>query len=107
MANVTWTPEGRAEMAAEMRDGRTLVAAAVSHAVPGICGACGSALTCATCHVAVAEAWLAATGRPGPDEDAMLDMVEAGRPPNSRLRCQIRAHAGLGGLLLHGPVSAP
>ncbi|TNC04913.1 (2Fe-2S)-binding protein [Methylobacterium terricola] len=107
MATITWKPEGHPDIVAEVCDGRTLMEAALTHSVPGIFGDCGGALACATCHVVVAEEWLAATGRPGPDEDEVLDMVEAGRRPNSRLSCQIRAHSDLDGLILHVPVSLP
>ena len=97
---VTWRlPDGR-EISAEVPDGLSMMEAAVAHNVPGVVGECGGNLSCATCHVHVAPDWAARVGGPDDFEDAMLDTVEAARTPTSRLSCQIRAGAGLAGLVL-------
>jgi 2Fe-2S ferredoxin len=77
--------------------------AAVARNVPGVVGECGGNLSCATCHVQVAEDWAARVGGPEEFEDAMLDTVEAARGATSRLSCQIRASADLDGLVLIVP----
>ena len=64
MPNITYiSPEGsRYEVEAEV--GTTVMENAVKNLVPGIEAECGGACSCATCHVYVDEAWVAATGRP-------------------------------------------
>jgi ferredoxin, 2Fe-2S len=58
---------------------------------------CGGCCSCATCHVHVDEAWLAALAPMGPDEDDLLDSSDH-RRPNSRLSCQIEYGESLDGL---------
>jgi len=58
---------------------------------------CGGSCSCATCHVHVADEWLAAVGMPNGDEDDLLDSSDA-RTANSRLSCQIPFTAALDGL---------
>jgi 2Fe-2S ferredoxin len=100
---VTWILPGGAEVSAEVAEGQSLMEAAVARNVPGVVGECGGNLSCATCHVIVAEDWAARVGGPGEFEDAMLDTVEAARGPGSRLSCQITARDGLDGLVLIVP----
>jgi len=100
---VTWKlPDGR-EIAADVAEGLNLMEAAVANNVPGVIGECGGCLSCATCHVFVAEDWIDRVGGPGETEDVMLDMVAGERRPNSRLSCQITAVAALDGLVLELP----
>ncbi len=58
---------------------------------------CGGCCSCATCHVYVAEDWVAATGTPGLDENDLLDSSDH-RRANSRLSCQIAFTAAMDGL---------
>ena len=100
---VTWKlPDGSA-ITAEVAEGLSMMEAAVAQNVPGVVGECGGNLSCATCHVHVAEDWAARVGGPDDFEDAMLDTVEAARVPASRLSCQIKASADLDGLVLIVP----
>jgi 2Fe-2S ferredoxin len=71
---------------------------AVKHGVQGIVAECGGALSCATCHVYVAESCIGMTGQADDFEDEMLDDAAAERKPNSRLSCQIRMTDELDGL---------
>ncbi|MFC3118590.1 2Fe-2S iron-sulfur cluster-binding protein [Jhaorihella thermophila] len=80
-----------------------MMQAAVANNVPGIIGECGGCLSCATCHVYVDPAWREATGTPEDMEDAMLDIAEGARRPESRLSCQIEASPELDGLVLIVP----
>ena len=82
--------------------GTTVMENALKNLVPGIEAECGGACSCATCHVYVDEAWVAATGEPEPMEEDMLDFA-ADPKPNSRLSCQIKMNADLDGLVVHIP----
>ena len=88
---------------ADIREGLSLMEAAVANGVPGVIGECGGTLSCATCHVIVSEAWREATGEPGDFEDAMLDAAEAPRETGSRLSCQLVMSEALDGIVLRIP----
>jgi 2Fe-2S ferredoxin len=60
---------------------------------------CGGACCCATCHVYIDPDWLPRVGRPGDDEEAMLDSA-LDVHDNSRLSCQIVMNDELDGLCL-------
>ena len=70
--------------------------------ISGIEGACGGFCSCATCHVYVDDAWIAATGQAEPMEEDMLDFAFNVRP-GSRLSCQIRVRDELDGLIVRTP----
>ena len=99
----TWILADGREIAADVKPGLNLMEAAVAANVPGVIGECGGSLSCATCHVRVADEWAPATGNPSNFEDAMLDATEADRSDHSRLSCQITMSQALDGLILHVP----
>ncbi|MDJ0349580.1 2Fe-2S iron-sulfur cluster-binding protein [Cryobacterium sp. PH29-G1] len=78
--------------------GASVMETAVKHGVPGIVAECGGALSCATCHVYIADSFIDLTGQADDFEDEMLDDTASVRKPNSRLSCQIRMTAALDGL---------
>ncbi|CAG0909493.1 unnamed protein product [Cyprideis torosa] len=80
-----------------------MMEAAVANNIVGVDGECGGSLSCATCHVFVADDWADKTGGPKDFEDAMLDATEAERTDASRLSCQIVADDSLDGLHLIVP----
>jgi len=82
--------------------GSTVMESAVRNLVDGIEAECGGACACATCHVYVDEAWIAAVGKPEPMEEDMLDFA-SNVQPNSRLSCQIKVTAALDGLVVTTP----
>jgi 2Fe-2S ferredoxin len=82
--------------------GSTVMENAIRNSVPGIDAECGGALACATCHVYVDPAWVAATGSPSPMEEDMLDFAYDVQP-TSRLSCQIRVEPALDGLVVRVP----
>ncbi|MEZ5715501.1 MAG: 2Fe-2S iron-sulfur cluster-binding protein [Paracoccaceae bacterium] len=100
---VTWKLPDGGEVSADVENGMNMMQAAVAHNVPGIIGECGGTLSCATCHVYVAEDWAGKTGTADDFEDAMLDVAEAERRETSRLSCQIEASDDLDGLVLIVP----
>ena len=58
---------------------------------------CGGCCSCATCHVHVDPAFAGLVGKPGEDEDDLLDSSDH-RDATSRLSCQIPFTAALDGL---------
>ncbi len=83
-------------------NGSTVMENAIRNSVPGIEAECGGACACATCHVHVDEAFMAAVGEPEPMEEDMLDFAYDVRP-NSRLSCQIKVRDELEGLVVSVP----
>jgi 2Fe-2S ferredoxin len=100
---VTWKLPDGGEITAEVADGMNMMEAAVANNVPNVIGECGGNLSCATCHVYVADDWIEKTGAVDDFEDAMLDVAEAERRGSSRLSCQITASDALDGLVLIVP----
>lgn len=100
---VTWTQTDGRAITLDVPEGQSLMEAATRHGVPGIIGECGGSMSCATCHVIVDPVWAIRAGAPGPFEDDMLDITEAGRQPTSRLSCQIKMSAELDGIMVSVP----
>ncbi|PLL12224.1 ferredoxin [Tabrizicola sp. TH137] len=99
----TWElPDGR-KITLDVAEGMNLMQAAVARGIPGVVGECGGSMSCATCHVVVTPDWAERAGPPGPFEEDMLDITEAGRQPASRLSCQIRMTADLDGIVVQVP----
>ena len=97
--------DGVVKVLENIEAGRSLMEMARASGVAGIYGDCGGTCACATCHVYVDPAWVAATGSPDDIEDALLDMVDS-RQSNSRLSCQIKLGPELDGLKVTiGPTS--
>jgi 2Fe-2S ferredoxin len=102
MTTVTFITPDRGPQAVVVSDGLSLMENARRANVRGIIAECGGACACATCHVHVAEDWLARVGLPNDMEREMLDFAEDVRP-NSRLSCQITMTAALDGLVVSIP----
>lgn len=77
---------------------------AVSNDVPGIVGEYGGEMSCATCHVHVAEDWLEKLPPRGDEEEELLEMADE-FCDRSRLACQIKITEDLDGLTLRVPAS--
>lgn len=80
--------------------GRSVMEVAVKEGVPGIVAECGGAAACATCHVYVAEDFLAAAGTADDLELEMLEDTKAELRPTSRLSCQIEITDALDGAVI-------
>ena len=93
------------------RDGNELVVTAqpgtnlmevLRDANTGVEGICGGNCSCGTCHVFVAEDWIALLAPPSGEETDMLDAVGevVERRPTSRLGCQIPVTEAIDGIRL-------
>jgi 2Fe-2S ferredoxin len=87
----------------DAKDGVSVMENAIFGNIRGIEAECGGSCVCATCHVYVADEFLARIPAPDEMEDEMLDGVAAERRPNSRLSCQITMSAELDGLTVQVP----
>ncbi len=86
----------------EAETGKSLMANAIDHAVPGIDADCGGACACGTCHCFVEADWQSTTGEADPMEESMLGM-RPDREANSRLSCQIDVTPDMDGMVVHLP----
>ena len=89
----------------DVAPGTTLMNAAVKNGVDGIIGECGGVCMCATCHVYVREDFLDKLPPIQDTEEAVLEVTNAERLPNSRLSCQIKMTGDLDGLTVQVPPS--
>ncbi len=84
--------------------GENVMRGALYNNVDGIVGECGGALSCATCHCYVDEAWTGRTGGPSSEtEEELLEQAACEVKPSSRLSCQIEMTDDLEGLIIHLP----
>ncbi|MGW0838842.1 2Fe-2S iron-sulfur cluster-binding protein [Streptomyces sp. NPDC002787] len=94
MPKVFYTQPDGSEVVVDGQPGDSVMRTAVRNGVRGIVGQCGGALSCATCHVFVAEDEYDRYAPVSSDEDEMLDCAATDREPTSRLSCQLRLTAG-------------
>jgi 2Fe-2S ferredoxin len=87
----------------EAKPGASVMETAIRHNIRGIDAECGGSCSCATCHVYVADDFLAKLPAPDEMEDELLDGTASERAPNSRLSCQITVTADLDGLTVRVP----
>jgi len=86
--------------------GENVMRGALYNGVEGIVGECGGALSCATCHCYIDDAWTATVGGPSSDtEQELLEQASAEVRPSSRLSCQIEMTEALDGLVVRLPES--
>ena len=85
--------------------GQSVMQAAVNAGLDGIAADCGGLLTCATCHVYVAEPWVAQLSPASGDEIGMLEFTASPRQAGSRLSCQITMTDALDGLMVELPAT--
>jgi 2Fe-2S ferredoxin len=104
MGMVTFIAHDGSSQTLDIPDGTSLMHAAILSGVPDILGECGGSQMCATCHVYVAQDWLAKTGTQSAMEESMLDFAE-NVESNSRLSCQIKISDELDGLIVNLPES--
>jgi 2Fe-2S ferredoxin len=102
MPRITLIEHNGTEHTVDATVGESLMLAATQNAVPGIDADCGGACACGTCHVLLAQEWVAATGEPDAMEEAMLSM-RPDRAPTSRLGCQIDITDAMDGMIVQLP----
>ena len=104
MAKIIFIGPGGSERQVDAAIGDTVMSAAVNNDIPGILADCGSACSCATCHVYIEPEWMTAVGQADAPESEMLELaIEPAQ--NSRLSCQIVITAALDGLVVRMPAS--
>lgn len=104
MAMVYYITHDGNQFEAEVPNGNTVMEGAVNNGIDEILAECGGALSCATCHVYLDEAWLDKVDPPSEMETDMLEVVSEPKD-NSRLSCQIHISDALDGLKVHLPES--
>jgi 2Fe-2S ferredoxin len=102
MALIFYVRHDGAQFEADVPNGNTVMEGAVNNGIDGILAECGGALSCATCHVYVDEAWVE---KVEPASEMEVDMLEVVNEPkaNSRLSCQIHVTDAMEGLIVHLP----
>lgn len=104
MISLIFKKEGKDDRIVAAEEGASVMEAAIKNDIGEILGDCGGALSCATCHVHVAQAWMDRVGAPSEEEAVMLEMA-IDPDETSRLSCQIRLTPELDGLELILPKS--
>lgn len=99
MIRVTFRCPGDDDRTVEVREGDSLMTAAVFAGVPEIEGLCGGSIACGTCHLHIDESWRERIGGPGVSERDLLEGL-GNYSPASRLGCQIVARSDLDGLIV-------
>ena len=89
MPKVFYTQPDGTERVVDATAGDSVMQTAVRNGVTGILGQCGGVLSCATCHVFLAEEHADEFPPVSEDEDEMLDCAATDREVNSRLSCQL------------------
>jgi len=102
MAKITYIEFDDTRHEVEVENGKSLMEGAVDNMIDGIIAECGGNCNCATCHVYIAEEWIAKLPTP---QEAEKDLLEGAAEPqeNSRLSCQIEVTDELDGLVLTIP----
>ena len=91
------TERNGTEKTIEGTSGTSLMEAIRDNGVDELLALCGGCCSCATCHVYVDEAFVAALPELSDDESDLLDSSDH-RRANSRLSCQIPLRGDLEGL---------
>jgi 2Fe-2S ferredoxin len=104
MVKIVYVEHHGARHVVEVAVGLSVMEGATRNNIRGIDAECGGACSCATCHVYVDEAWLAAVGESDDTERQMLDFAE-NVEASSRLSCQLVVSGGLDGLTVTMPES--
>ncbi len=102
MAKITYIEFDGKSHVVDVAPGMSVMEGAINNNIPGIEAECGGACSCATCHVYVDPAWVAATGSAQHIEE---DMIECAMDiqETSRLSCQIEVSDELDGLVVRLP----
>ena len=102
MTKIRFIQHDKREFVVDATDGDSVMRAAQDHGVPGIAADCGGFLSCATCHIYVADDWQDRLEPASEDEVAMLENA-IDPQANSRLSCQVVVTPDIDGLTVHVP----
>ena len=102
MTRITYITNNDKVYTIDVQNGLTVMEGAIQNDIPGIDADCGGGMSCATCHVYVADEWLDKLPFKEDGEEDMLDMAFE---PNkfSRLSCQLTVTDELDGLIVQLP----
>ncbi|MCB2076390.1 MAG: (2Fe-2S)-binding protein [Novosphingobium sp.] len=104
MPKVTYIEHDGTERVIDVPLGENVMRGGLYNGVEGIVGECGGALSCATCHCYVDDAWTGKVGGPSSEaEEELLESAASEVKPTSRLSCQIEMTDDLDGLVVHLP----
>lgn len=103
MPQITYVQPDGTRRSVPVQPGATVMLTAVANDIAGIVAECGGAAMCATCHVYLDDASVAAMPPVSEVEDEMLASAASERRPASRLGCQLVMPAGLEELVVHVP----
>ena len=104
MASVLFVTHDGNEIQTDVPAGNTLMEGAQNAGIDSILAECGGAMSCATCHVYVDEAWVDKVEAPSGMEQDMLFVV-ANPKENSRLSCQVTVTDEMDGIKVVIPES--
>ncbi|WP_163268699.1 2Fe-2S iron-sulfur cluster-binding protein [Chelativorans alearense] len=103
MPTITFKLGDGTDRAVKASNGSSVMITAVRNDITGIVAECGGSMACGTCHVYIDPSWADRLPPASPEENDVLDMVAAGRRPESRLACQIVTTEEVDGLVVHLP----
>jgi len=97
MVKVVFKKDGAEDRIVEGDEGSSVMETAITNGIGEVLADCGGALSCATCHVYVANHWREKVGSPSEEEEDMLEMA-IDPDERSRLSCQIKLSNDLDGI---------
>ena len=102
MTRITYITNNDKVYNIDVQNGLTVMEGAIQNDIPGIDADCGGGMSCATCHVYVADEWLDKLPFKEDGEEDMLDMAFEPKK-NSRLSCQLIVSDTLDGMVVNIP----
>jgi ferredoxin, 2Fe-2S len=103
MPSITYVHPNGERQTVEVKNGTSVMQAAMAEGVSGIVAECGGSAMCATCHVYVDPEFIERVPEVQEVEDEMLECASSERRDNSRLSCQLVMTDELDGLVVHLP----
>ncbi len=104
MPKVTYVDHAGQATQVDVPVGENIMRGALYNGIEGIAGECGGALSCATCHCYIDDAWAEKVGGPANEAEAeLLGSAADEVKPTSRLSCQVNMTEDLDGLVVHLP----
>ena len=102
MPQITFIHANGSQKTCSATAGEMVMNVAINNSIDEILAECGGSLSCATCHVYLADEWVSKVPPPNEMEESMLELVDD-PAPGSRLSCQIEVTDALDGLTITLP----